>query len=256
MGHDESLALTGPPGQGLPVWRITARSYAFLWQEWRILALPILSLILLMAVIPDPHLDNLPMLLIALSPSALFMPAFEVGLFRRLLLGEPRRHFTLFCLTRALITYSIAGIKLVLCLALAWVPAMILGIQSLFETMEDNPSGSLQTEFYAGILVSALATLLLVRLELILPAAAIGGPLTFRQSWTGTKNNGMRVAAITALTMGPFFLIPAIPPFDLVPLLAVILQAVAVPIRVVAVSLTYQALARSAKPSNTESAPS
>ncbi len=226
----------------LPVLDITVRSYAFLWQERRILALPMLILILLMAVIPnpaDPGIDDWLTILIAASPTALFMPAFEVGLFRRILLGEPRRHFALFCLNRALVTYSVAGLKLFLYLAMAAIPAAILLSMSFYDSLEEDAATTVSAAAYAGLFFGGLALLLIIRLILVLPSAATGTAITFREASGLAKGNGMRLIAIVALTVAPLLIIPAAMPL---PLLAAILQALAVPVRAMALALSYRLL--------------
>jgi hypothetical protein len=231
----------------LPILSITARSYAFLWREWRSLALPVLSLIVLMSVIPNPYsldLGDWIMVLIALTPTALFMPALEVGLFRRLVLGEPRRNFTLFCLNRALVTYSVVGIKLFLCLTLACLPTLLLLGNSYLDGLEGESNGSMTTDILPGLLVGAAALLLVFRLAPVLPAAAIGIPLNFRQAWTLTKGNGLRLVAIVMLTVIVPLAIPALLPGQsgFFSVLSAILQALAVPVRVMALSLSYRFL--------------
>jgi hypothetical protein len=241
MRHDESVALSGAPDQRLPVLHITARSYAFLWQEWRILVLPVLSLALMMWVIPEPSSIDLGdwfTILIALAPTALFMPALEVGLFRRLVLDEPRRHLALFCLTKALVTYSIVGVKLFLWLVLACLPALVLLANFYFDDLDGNARGSMVTAIWPGLLIGAGALLLAFRLAPILPAAATGAPIGFRQAWILTKGNGLRMVAIVALTAIPPMAVSAILPAQL----SAILQALAVPVRVVGLAISYRLL--------------
>lgn len=212
---------------------ITARSYAFLWREWRILVLPAVGLGAASALIEAP---------VALAVSTVLMAGFEVGLYRRVLLGEQLSGLRLLCVTSGLGAYAVAAIKLILCLCggllLLAMPAYLV-LQAAAETSFDAETIS------AAVTLAnmAIVLLFLARLVLILPGRVVGETISLRGSWQATKGHWLALLALFALTMAPFLLLPLIVPYA-----APVLLVLSIPVRTVALSLSYRSLTGPAAP--------
>ena len=231
MRHDGSVALTGAAEKRLPVLAIAARSYAFLWQEWRILVLPAALLGVLSLLIDAAVMAIL---------SAILLAGFEVGLYRRVLLGERLSGWRLLWVTRGLGAYAIAAIQLLLCLTLVIV-ILALPAYLLLQAASDTSIDSEIISASVGLAILVPAVLFILRLVLILPGRIVGESISLRESWRATRGNWAALLALMLLTMLPFSVLPL-----LFPRSASLLLVLSIPVRTVALALSYRLLTGSA----------
>ncbi len=205
------------PGRRLPVWLVVTRSYGFVWEERREFVLPIAVIALLSlaysAFVPEQHMPpgRLPSAELLLGFAlrfgmalllALTSMSFVVGVHRAVLLDEFRRGIASFHWDRNLLRYfgtSLAlGVIGVLCFT-------AVGLVLLVALRLAAGSG---ITVGLGLVVAYLAAgVLLLRLVLALPAAAIGRQDRLTLSWRSTRGHLLRLLAICLLTWLPFLVV-------------------------------------------------
>ena len=201
----------------LPVWPIVKRSYGFVWQHRRLLALPLVIVFLLHAAATAGSLALQSLLgkwsaipnLIWTTCVLICLMSFVVGLHRTVLLDEDRPGTAFLHWDEALwsyfkawlkLTLASAGIAFVLTLAGILTMTFTVGQAGLLQSFS-NHQVSLFVALAAGLL---LVVILTTRLSLAFPAAALGETRVFKLSWGLTGNAWPRLVAVFLLVSLPF----------------------------------------------------
>lgn len=207
-----------PLGEGtvLPVWRIVKRSYGFVWQHRRLLALPLAIVFVLQALAAAGSLALQALLgKWATIPNLLWttcilvgLMSFVVGLHRMVLLGENRPGMAFLHWDKSLWRYFKAWLKLTLAsfgvaFVLTFVTVMIVmltvGKESVLRSLTEHQV-SLFVALAAGFL---LVLILTTRISLAFPAAALDQSTVFKLSWRLTASAWPRLLAVFFLVSLP-----------------------------------------------------
>jgi len=193
----------------LPIETVVKRSYLYAWESRAVLLTPLLIYAAITAF-ADLALtrtvgtgDHLAVFLLT-AVEQIFAMALQVGLHRYVLLGETPGGFQFFRWDRHFIQYALVTL-LLFTIGLS-AGLMILG-------MAGDPTAQPPTLGGAAILFSIavmlFVALVLSRLALSLPAAALGDQVRGRRIWQATEGNGFRLLGATLLTILPFLVIEA-----------------------------------------------
>ncbi len=198
------------PVRKLPVEIVVKRAFLFSWESRHVLAMPFLiyaALTILAELItvqfsgpknPGPEQ-------ILTIVEEFFMMAFAVGVHRFVLLGEARPSFQFFRWDRYLVRYALITILLFVLMFLAALPSIGMALRASGGT----PSGADGMAALFGMVTVFLALIILTRLSLLLPSAAIGDETRARAIWEVTQGNSFRLLAATLLTSLPFLIVEA-----------------------------------------------
>jgi hypothetical protein len=255
----------------LPILSVAGRSYSYVWDHRRLL-LPPLAVVFLIeyAVAVGGELaKGTPTLSKALSALAVAMAGivglmtFAVGLHRTILARDVRTGIAFLRADSHLRSYSWACFK-IFCVTIL---CALIGALVVATTLHNvNTLGQL------GVSLGALAIPMLVllpRVSLALPAAALGEGTSITQSWRLTRGNWLRIILVLVLAILPFTLLglllelptlAAVGMSKLVPNMAgaldslkyvlvgfsAALRAISTAVLTVTLSLSYAALARPA----------
>jgi len=244
----------------LPVDAVVKRSFLFAWESRAVLAGPyviyamvtiVADLLLSRALSPENKLA----LYLLTAAEQIFAMAFAVGIHRYVLLAEIRRGFQFFRWDRHFIQYVLIAVLLFILAVTAAL--MIFGI------IGDDPSGTPPgvAGFTAifGLAVMLVVALLISRLSLALPLAAVGDQIRTRAIWQATDGNGFRLLATTLITVLPFLVVEAAllrlmpePSGGTLEILLTIVLGLISPIQLIVVtimlSLSYDVLVRGGGP--------
>jgi hypothetical protein len=209
---------TPAPVRPLPVWAVARRSFVFAWESRDVLLLPYLVYVAFSAGIDAALLysdfgSGFAALLIALAEQLLAM-AFAVGIHRYVLLGERRPGLRFFrfdadlgryVVTMGLIFAVAIGLYLVTVFGVGLVSAA-LGIYDPVTHVPTSPRMFNAVRLFAMLALLA-AAIVLLRVSLALPAAALGHPNRLLLAWHSARGNGLRLFATAFLVLLPFLLI-------------------------------------------------
>lgn len=198
------------PPRRLPIEAVVKRSFLFAWESRAVLAQPyviyavltiIADLLLSQVLSPDNHV----VLYGITAAEQIFAMAFAVGIHRYVLLAELRPGFQFFRWDRHFVQYVLIALLL---LILAMTAAlMIFGVVGSDPAHATNGMGGATALF--GLAVMLVVGLVLSRLALALPLAAIGDQVRTRAVWQATDGNGFRLLATMLLTFLPFLVVEA-----------------------------------------------
>jgi len=188
--------VVAPPGR-LPVLRLVRHAYLDLVGNWRSLV-QIGALWLVVPWVLHAIGGPLPAILGDLALTA-GLAAIAVAWHRHLLLGEPLGHRpapfgaeVARYLAYTVVIVLLLGVASVLLTVVVAVPGVLLGLAG-GPGAEGRPGGPWLA---FGILVGAASLLVAMRLQLVLPAAAVGERrVTLAGSWNTTRGNGWRLLA-------------------------------------------------------------
>ena len=245
----------------LPIEIVVKRSFLYAWECRAILAAPVaiyavvtILAELLLGVAAAPKSGGA--LYLLSTAEQVFAAAFAVGLHRFVLLGEMRHGARFFRWDRQFVQYvMLTLLLLILALAAAVMVAGVVGTDDDAAMIAPGAAGAL-----FGLAVMLGVALVLSRLALTLPAAALGDGKRPRDIWQATNGNGFRLLATTLLTALPFLvveaalgrLVAAEPAGGVMPMLVIVAQGVlsAMQLTVVTVmlSLSYDVLIRGGGP--------
>ena len=256
----------------LRVTEIAGRSYSYVWENRSLLAVPLVFVFAIQFIFalfapsnggPKPGLSELPFIMGLSVASIICLMAFAVGVHRTVLLQDVRTGFAFLRWDANFRRYARTWLTVFL-MTLAVVIVAVIAMTIALKAGAGKPNATI------GVVVIALAipmAVLLPRLSLAFPAAAVGELDPIRHSWRVTKGSVLRLLAAFILATLPFlffgFLL-AIPTvfaalmIKLVPNVALAmkslgyafmavnaaLKALSTAILTVTLSLSYDALAR------------
>ncbi len=244
----------------LPVELVVKRSFLYAWESRAILgppffiycAITILAELSLSLAVAS---TNQVALYVLAAAEQVFAMAFAVGLHRFVLLGEARPGLQFFRWDRHFAQYVLLTISfLILALMAALLVLGAIGTDANGGAATPDSAGAL-----FGLAVMLGVALLLSRLALTLPAAALGDQKRPREIWQETQGNSFRLLAAALLTTLPFLVIEAAltrlistPPGSAVAFIVTVaeglLSAVQVTVVTVMLSLSYDVLIRGGGP--------
>jgi hypothetical protein len=191
----------------LPVDLVVRRSFQFAWESRAVLARPyaiyvavtiLADLIFGRAAGPDDQAG-----LFALTAAEQMLAvAFAVGVHRYVLLAEIQPGFRFFRWDRHFVQYVLVAMLILVLIMMAVV--LVLGLSG-----GDGAGGMGGATALIGLMVMFGAGLVLSRLALALPLAAIGDRLPNRAIWHASEGNGLRLLATILLTLAPFLIVEA-----------------------------------------------
>ena len=205
------MTVTSPPARLLPIGIVIRRSYLYAWESRAIFAQPY-AIYVILTVLADllvgaaANSANSLRVFLLTGIEEVFAMAFAVGIHRFVLLHEVNGGFRFFRWDRHFLQYLLTALVLFLLGLLAAFPA--LGVAG----GAAGPPGSGLEGISAlfGLAFVMTAALILSRMALALPAAATGDPTTLRAIWEATRGNGLRLLAVTIMTVLPFMVIQAV----------------------------------------------
>jgi hypothetical protein len=197
------------PARKLPVETVVKRAFLFSWESRHVLLQPFLiyAVLTILAELVTTHVagpTSKPMVLVAVAEQ-IFAMAFAVGIHRFVLLGEMPAGLRFFHLDRYFVRYVLVAIVLSLLLTLGSLPLLA----SISETKDGGPATVDGATLFFGTITLMLASIILVRLTLLLPSAAAGEETRAKTIWETTQGNGFRLLAATLITVLPFLIAEA-----------------------------------------------
>lgn len=192
----------------LPIEVVIRRSFLYAWESRAVLMTPLIiyaGVTLLADIAINGLLGPADRLLKILLTGAeqIFAVGFAVGIQRFVLAGEARPGFAFFRWDRHFVRYLLLTLLLLLLVAVAVV--MVLGgvgFDPATQTPRVDPAGAL-----IGSVALFVVSVVISRLSLLLPAAAVGDEVPAKTIWQASIGNGFRLLATTLLTALPFLLI-------------------------------------------------
>jgi hypothetical protein len=191
------------PARKLPVDIVVKRAFLYAWES-RALLLPPLLIYAGLTIVAD--LAVIRFLGSKVSGSAqlvtffeeLLALAFAVGVHRFVLLGETRPGFAFFRWDRHFVRYVLITILLFVLMLAAALPVVQAAL------MGGPPNGVIML---FGTVTLFFAVIVITRLSLLLPSAAIGDEIRGRAIWEATQGNSFRLLGATLLTSLPFLIL-------------------------------------------------
>jgi hypothetical protein len=252
--------MTDATPRRLPIEIVVKRSFLYAWESREVLAAPfviyvavtILAEIVLGVTVGSK--SHAPLYLLS-AAEQVFAVAFAVGLHRFVLLGEVQAGPRFFRWDRHFVQYVVLTLLLlIMALAAAIIVMGVLGTDGTGGTVEPGAPGAL-----FGLAVMLGVALVLSRLALALPAAALGEQKRPREIWQATEGNSFRLLGATLLTALPFLIVEAAlsrlmpePRGDVLEILMTVaegvLSAMQLTVVTVMLSLSYDVLIRGGGP--------
>jgi hypothetical protein len=198
--------MTDASPRRLPIEIVVKRSFLYAWESREILGAPFFiyaAVTILAELLLDLSVGskNHAALYLLSAAEQLFAVAYAVGLHRFVLLGEVRAAPRFFRWDRHFVQYVLLTLLLlILALAAAVIVMGVIGANGA----EPGAPGAL-----FGLAVMLGVALVLSRLALALPAAALGEQKRPREIWQKTEGNSFRLLAATLLTALPFLVVEA-----------------------------------------------
>jgi hypothetical protein len=239
------------PVRRLPIDIVVRRAFLYTWESRAVLLSPFLIYagLTILAELVVVHFvgpkNRLPAYVVTFVEE-LFALAFAVGIHRFVLLGEAHPGFAFFRWDRHFVRYVLITVLLFMLMMAAALPAANAAV------MGGPPNGAV---VLLGTATLFFAVVVLTRLSLLLPSAAIGDETRAKAIWEATRGNGFRLLGATLLTSLPF-LIAEVAMLNLMPddetslkaaLVKIVLGLVA-PVQTIALSivlaLSYDLLVR------------
>ena len=192
----------------LPVDLVVRRSFAFVWESRAVLAssYAVFAILALLADLILTILDRAPgqvAILLLDGAEEVFAMAFAVGIHRYVLLAETGGALRSFRWDRHFVQYLLISLMLFLLAILGAIPGLGVVVGAA------GPVGSSSAGISAlrGLAFAVTAALVLSRLALMLPSAALGDGTSVRRIWEATHRNAGRLLATMFLTVLPFLII-------------------------------------------------
>jgi hypothetical protein len=193
------------PVRRLPIDIVVKRAFLYAWES-RALLLPPLLIYAGLTIVADLVVARFaepknpgPAELVSFLEK-LFALAFAVGIHRFVLLGEIHPGFGFFRWDRHFVRYVLITILLFVLILAAALPVVQAALAG------GPPNGGI---VLLGTATLFFATMVITRLSLMLPSAAIGDEIRSRAIWEATQGNGFRLLAATLLTSLPFLIVEA-----------------------------------------------
>jgi hypothetical protein len=243
----------------LPIEVVVRRSFLYAWESRATLAVPytiyttitvLADLLLSYAVKPA---NQVPLYFLT-AAEQVFAMAFAVGVHRFVLMGEARPGFQFFRWDRHFVQY----VLLTLLLFILGIMAALMVVGALgTDSPEGGGAGGAAGLF--GLAVMLVVALMLSRLALTLPSAALGDQKRPREIWQATEGNSFRLLATALITALPFLVIEAAlirlmpesgggPTASLVTLALGLISPIQLIVVTIMLSLSYDVLVRGGGP--------
>jgi hypothetical protein len=133
----------------------------------------------------------------------IFTVGFAVGIHRFVLAGEVRAGFAFFRWDRHFIRYLLLTLLLLLLMAVGVLMVLGgIGFDPGKSPGQINPMMAL-----VGLVALFVVSIVISRLSLLLPAAALGDDVPARTIWQASAGNGFRLLTTTLLTAMPFLIV-------------------------------------------------
>jgi hypothetical protein len=202
--------MTDATPRRLPIEIVVKRSFLYAWESREVLAAPF-AIYVVVTILAEIVLGVLvgskshgPLYLLS-AAEQVFAVAFAVGLHRFVLLGEVQAGPRFFRWDRHFVQYVVLTLLLlIMALAAAIIVMGALGTDGTGGAVEPGAPGAL-----FGLAVMLGVALVLSRLALALPAAALGERKRPREIWQATEGNSFRLLGATLLTALPFLIVEA-----------------------------------------------
>jgi hypothetical protein len=211
-GVDRAAGMTDVPAppRRLPIDVVIKRSFLYAWESRAVLAAPY-AIYVIVTVLADLLLGesaksaNSLRVYLLTGVEEVFAMAFAVGIHRFTLLHEVHAGIRFFRWDRHFLQYLLTALVLFLLLVVAAFPA--IGIAG--GAAGPAGSGLAGASALFGLAFMVTAALILSRMALALPSAALGDGTSFRTIWDMTRGNGLRLLAVSVMTVLPFMAIQA-----------------------------------------------
>jgi hypothetical protein len=247
-----------PAPKRLPVELVIRRSYLYAWESRAVLMTP-LVIYAVVTMLADIVLGGLlgavgrPIQFLVAAAEQVFAMGFAVGVHRFVLAGEARRGLAFFRWDRHFIRYLLLSFLLLL-LALVAVGMVMLAAGNGPGTEAVRVDGATALFGTAALFV---VSLVIARLSLLLPAAAVGEEVPARTIWQASEGNGFRLLATGFLTVLPFIglemmligLKDSMQPFIVVTILLSLVTSAQLIVLTIMLALSYDVLVRGGGPS-------
>ncbi len=241
----------------LPIETVVRRSFLYAWES-RALLMPPLLIYAGITISADLALGraaegNHALLFLLTAIEQVFAMAFQVGIHRFVLLGEAPGGFQFFRWDRRFVQYVLAT----LLLFVMGLSAALMIVGAVGDPTAQPPAlGGAALLF--SIAVMLFVALVLSRLALTLPSAALGDQVSARHVWQATDGNGFRLVGATLLTVLPFLVVEALLFSQLadgggigdfvIPALLRVVASVQLVVLTITLSLSYDVLVRGGGP--------
>jgi hypothetical protein len=194
----------------LPIEIVVKRSFLYAWESRRILKPPFIvyaAVAILAEFLSDLAAGDKDTGTVYLLSAAeqIFAVAFSVGIHRYVLLNEARPGFQFFRWDRHFVRYLLLTIMLLL---LAMTAALLV-VGMVGTDAAEAAAGPGLTGSAVSLAIMAGVALVLARLALVLPSAALGDGSRPRDIWAAATGNSFRLLAATLLTALPFLIAEA-----------------------------------------------
>ena len=242
----------------LPIDLVVRRSFLFAWESRSVLMTPLIiyAVVTMLADIAVSGVlgtaDQFVKGLLVVTEQ-LFAMGFAVGIHRFVLGGEARPGFGFFHWDRYFLRYLLLSLALLLLVAVAVV--MVLGAVG-FDPGTQAVAGSGGAAALLGSVALFVVSLIITRMSLMLPAAAMGEDVPARTIWQATEGNAFRLLATALITLMPFLELEMLllsssgggqPPLIVTVLLSLVTSAQLVVLTIM-LALSYDLLVRGGGP--------
>jgi len=193
-------------------------SFLYIWWQRRSLILPLIVLVLVQLLTGMFMLWLLASGIAAKFPGGIGRLAFSawipmwilqlsfmIGLQRRLHLGRPERGLRVFVLDRTLLRSILTVVKVLLCVNL--VPAVLAAVVLAVSVMLFHPRRIVLVIALIMVAWLIIFMILMMRLILAVPAAALDNRNCLSLSWHAMKGNSLRIFCAGILINGPFVIV-------------------------------------------------
>jgi hypothetical protein len=189
----------------LPIDVIVRRSFLYAWESRAILAAPfaIYAAVATLAEITQNGTlgaRNNVLIFLLIAIEQVFAAAFAVGIHRFVLAGEIRPGFQFLRWDRHVVRYVLLTLLLAVLLLVA--AAMVLGAVGFDPAAKTVGLDAVSVMLGTAALFAV--TVIVSRLGLLLPSAALGDHVPPRAVWQATERNGLRLLGLTLVTALPF----------------------------------------------------
>jgi hypothetical protein len=189
----------------LPIELVLKRSFLYAWESRAVLITPLVvyAVIIMLAGLIVTGQSNAIKFVLA-AAEQVFGVGFAVGIHRFVLAGEARAGIAFFHWDRHFVRYLLLTLLLMLLAAVAGIMVLGIAVDPAAQAVRGGPIVGL-------FCTAALFTVLVVitRLSLLLPAAALGAEVPARTIWQATQGNGFRLLVTMLLAALPFFVVEA-----------------------------------------------
>lgn len=192
----------------LPIELVIRRSFLYAWESRAVLMTPLIiyaavTMLADIAINGVMGADDRVAKIALTAAEQVFTVGFAVGIHRFVLAGEVRSGFGFFRWDRHFVRYLLLTLLLLILMAVAVL--MVLGAVGFSANPQpDQVNGGMAL---IGLVALFVATIVISRLSLLLPAAAVGDEVPAKVIWQASAGNGFRLLTATLLTALPFLIV-------------------------------------------------